>query len=128
MSQIDHEARAIGRLITQFKESPVLADYIRALLSEANPLEQVLCDLLEQRTIDVASNFTQDVIGILVGQPRVLTNATLLTYFGYKTEGGPNPTGTGGYGSLPAPAVDYQFLNTESYEFLDSDNYEFLEE
>ena len=128
MSQIDHEERAESRLLTQFKESPVLIDYIKALLSEANPLEQVFCDMLEQRTVDDATGFTQDIIGILVGQPRVLTNATLLTYFGYKEEGGPNPAGTGGYGDLNAPVGDYQFLNTEQYEFQDLENYEFLEE
>ena len=81
--KIDHNAQAISRLLTQFSEAFVLQDYIKALLSEANPLEQVFCDILDQRTIDTATDFTLDVIGALVGQSRVLIDATLLVYFGY---------------------------------------------
>ena len=83
IDKIDHEVQAISRLLTEFSEASTLHGYIKALLSEANPLEQVLCDILNQRTIDNASDFTLDVIGALVGQSRVLIDATLLVYFGY---------------------------------------------
>ena len=44
MSSIDHNSLAISRLATQFKESTNLINYIRALLVEANNLEEVFCD------------------------------------------------------------------------------------
>jgi hypothetical protein len=83
ITKIEHVKLAISRLITQFTEAPVLQGYIAALLSEADTLEEVICDVIEQRTIDNATGATLDVIGTLVGQSRVLIDSTLLTFFGY---------------------------------------------
>jgi hypothetical protein len=105
--KINHKDLAIERLITQYTESPVLQGYIRALLSESDDLEQVFCDILDKRTIDEANGKVLDVIGDLVGQPRELIDAQLLTFFGYEDADIPTPPpGTGGYGSLASAPVN----------------------
>jgi len=83
MSQIDHKELAISRLVTQFRESTNLIEYIRALLVESNNLEEVFCDLLEKRWIDTAEGAQLDVLGAIVGQTREFIDAELFDYFGF---------------------------------------------
>lgn len=83
MSSIDHKALAISRLATQFKESTNLISYIRALLLEANDLEEVFCDLLDKRWIDTAEGVNLDILGSIVGQSREFIDAEIFDYFGF---------------------------------------------
>jgi len=83
MSSIDHKSLAISRLATQFKESTNLINYIRALLLEANNLEEVFCDLLEKRWIDTAEGVNLDILGSIVGQSREFIDAEIFDYFGF---------------------------------------------
>lgn len=80
---IDHKAKAISRLLVQFSEAAILQGYIKALLSEADNIEKAIQDTIDLRTIDSATGATLDIIGVLVGQPRILLNATALVFFGY---------------------------------------------
>lgn len=81
--KINHEELAISRLATQFKESTNLINYIKALLIEADPLEQVFCDLLEKRWIDTAAGVQLDILGSIVGQSREFIDAVIFDYFGF---------------------------------------------
>lgn len=81
--QIDHEELALSRIATQFRETVKFKGYIRALLSEANNIEQALQDMITLRSVDNATGFTLDIIGALVGQPRVVFDASSLLYFGF---------------------------------------------
>ena len=90
---LDHEAQAVSRLLVQFKESSKLQGYIKALMSEANFLECELVAVLAERGIDTSSGTQLDVIGEIVGQPRGVVDAGLLTFFGYAGA----PTGVAGY-------------------------------
>lgn len=83
MASIDHKSLAISRLATQFKESTNLINYIRALLLEANNLEEVFCDLLEKRWIDTAEGVNLDILGSIVGQSREFIDAEIFDYFGF---------------------------------------------
>lgn len=83
MASIDHKSLAISRLATQFKESTNLISYIRALLLEANSLEDVFCDLLEKRWIDTAEGVNLDILGSIVGQSREFIDAEIFDYFGF---------------------------------------------
>lgn len=83
MSKIDHKELAISRLATQFRESTNLISYIRALLVEADNLEQVFCDLLEKRWIDTAEGVQLDILGSIVGQTREFIDAEIFDYFGF---------------------------------------------
>lgn len=67
---IEHKKQAVGRLATQFRESPNLIKYIETLLIEADTLESVYNDLLTDRWVDTAEGVQLDVIGIIVGLAR----------------------------------------------------------
>ena len=88
-----HQAQAMSRLLVQFSESATLQGYIKALMSEANFLECELVAVLAERGIDTASGVQLDVLGEIVGQPRGVVDAGLLTFFGYAGA----PTGVAGY-------------------------------
>lgn len=100
MSIVDHIQEAKDRVITQYRESVTLSDYLEAVLIEANELEQVYCDLILKRFIDTAEGINLDIIGQLVGQPRILIDAAFLEFFGF--EGQPN---AGTFGTHTNPAI-----------------------
>lgn len=121
MSSINHKELAISRLATQFRESTNLISYIQTLLLEANNLEQVFCDLLEQRWIDTAEGVNLDILGSIVGQPRVIIAAELFGYFGFAVnlESGP-------FGSVADPSLGDRFRDVSepvagNRELLDSE-------
>lgn len=98
LNKLDHEAQAISRLLTQFREAPKLQGYSKALMSEANPIECALIDTLAGRSIDTATGAQLDIIGEIVGQAREVVDASLLTYFGYgDADTCTAPAGFGGY-------------------------------
>lgn len=105
---IDHEELAISRLATQFRESTNLIAYIRALLTEADNLEQVFQDLLTKRWIDTGEGITLDILGAIVGQPRILVDAVILFYFGFAPDPGSSP-----FGSVSDPSVGGRFRSLE---------------
>lgn len=91
---INHKELAESRLATQFRDSTNLIAYIKALLVEANTLEQVFQDLLDKRWIDTAEGAQLDIIGAIVGQPRILLDATILSYFGFAPNAASQSFGT----------------------------------
>lgn len=80
---IDHGDLAESRLATQFNESTNLINFIRTLLNGSQDLEAVFHDLLDNRWIDTAEGVQLDVIGDLVGQPRVIVLAEGILFFGF---------------------------------------------
>lgn len=106
--QIDHNALAVSRLVTEFRESPKLKGYIEALLSEANPLEQVLQDVITERWLDNAVGTQLDILGEIVGQSRILVDATIVFYFGFD----PAP-GAQSFGSVSSPSVGGRFRDVD---------------
>lgn len=80
---INHKELAESRLATQYRESVNLIGYIKALLSEADTLEQVFRDIISKRYLENATGVQLDILGSLVGQSRILVDATLLSYFGF---------------------------------------------
>lgn len=105
---INHKKLAESRLATQFKESVNLINYIKALLLEADNLEQVFRSLLEDRWIDTATGIQLDIIGSIVGQQRVLVDSSLLTYFGFD----PYPTAAS-FGTVGNPTIGERFRGVE---------------
>jgi len=60
-----------GLLATQFQGSENLKATIAILLSKVNELEPILCDVAELLDIDNATGAQLDIVGDIVGQPRV---------------------------------------------------------
>lgn len=81
---LDHQAAAKARLITAYKESETLRNYLDAVLVLANDLEQVFCDLLNDRFIDTAEGEVLNLLGELVGQPRLVVDNVALTDAQYR--------------------------------------------
>jgi len=80
---IDHKSLAESRLATQYRDSLKLIAYIKALLYEADTLESVLRDLLENRWIETAVGVNLDILGSIVGQSREFIDAEIFDYFGF---------------------------------------------
>jgi hypothetical protein len=94
MSPIDHEALAISRLATQFRESPNLISYIQALLLESNTLDGVFYDLLNKRWVDTAEGVNLDILGSIVGQSREFIDSEIFDYFGFSDNPQAQPFGS----------------------------------
>jgi len=80
---IDHKSLAESRLATQYRDSLKLIAYIKALLHEADTLESVFRDLLENRWIETATGVNLDILGSIVGQTREFIDAEIFDYFGF---------------------------------------------
>jgi hypothetical protein len=78
--------------------------YVRLFLSEFETLQSELKNLMQLRSIDTAQGAQLDIIGDIVGQPRVLTN-TLLYNFGFDNEAQNEVSYTQSYGTLSDPLV-----------------------
>lgn len=122
---IDHKALAESRLANQFKKSVNLIAYIKALLSEADTLEQVFQDLLNKRWIDTAEGTNLDILGAIVGQTRELIDSEVFDYFGF--QGDPqaqtfasfNFAGVGGrFRSFYEQTTGLRLLNDEEYRLF----------
>ena len=107
-SPINHRELAESRLATQFKESVNLISYIKALLLESDSLEEVFRNLLTDRWIDTAEGTNLDIIGSIVGQPRILVDALIINYFGFL----PN-SGASSFGSVSNVSLGGRFRSKE---------------
>lgn len=70
-ARIDHVASALARLPQQFRDKPKVVSLVTALARSKQSLEDALIDLLLLRYIDTATGPQLDVIGRIVGQPRL---------------------------------------------------------
>jgi hypothetical protein len=74
-------ARFRSRLLYQFKNSPVLDQFIQAIALEAEETYIALLDCLEKRTLATAEGVQLDGIGELVGQYRLNINGATKVWF-----------------------------------------------
>ncbi len=66
----NHVERALDRLTEQFKNKKNIENLIRVLTNPIQELEDVLCQLLFERSLDTAEAEQLNVLGRIVGQPR----------------------------------------------------------
>lgn len=67
---VDHQAQAIARLTTIFKDKPKIAALLSAFVSPTQDIEAILYDLFGQRSIDTAVGYQLDILGEIVGVKR----------------------------------------------------------
>lgn len=118
LNKLDHEAQAVSRLLTQFREAPNLQGYIKALMSEANPIECALIDTLAGRSINTAIGAQLDVLGVIVGQQREVIDASPLTFFGYAGAPGAEAYGAARYLSEGEPTTGTRLLTDDEYRLF----------
>lgn len=71
---IDHLEKIDGKgslLAQQYQDSLNLKAYLTALLTQANELETVFCSIADMLDLDNATAAQLDIIGEIVGQPRI---------------------------------------------------------
>lgn len=121
----DYKAEVSELITEQFKDKTVFNKYIDLLLAPVSDLQLVIKDLIQNRSIDTAYGEQLDVLGRLVGQPRVLLNADLYIFFGFLG----NPQ-SDSFGSLYIPGVGgvWRDLNskTSGNVTLDDEAYRLL--
>lgn len=66
----DHVALAIKRLPEQFKSKTKIVQFLTALVSSCQALEDALWQLIDERTVETAIGTQLDQLGSIVGQPR----------------------------------------------------------
>lgn len=65
----DHEDRGLAKLLTQFRDSPVLRSVLRAYLRQIQRIEDATWEVIQARHID-GEGIVLDYIGNLVGRKR----------------------------------------------------------
>ncbi len=83
----------IDRLLMQFGSSPYLQGWLKALGAEMDLLDQVFSDLREKRWIDTGEGQQLDGCGQIVVQPRKISQAIAIPFFGFDGQ-----TGATGFG------------------------------
>lgn len=78
-----HSDIAWGNWLMQFRQSPRLESMVKALLRPSNITSAVLVDLLKNRWLDEAKGAQLDGIGEVVGQPRLISDAFYIEFFGF---------------------------------------------
>ena len=81
-------------ITTQFQDKDVFRRYLSLLVTGIQETLSVCKDLIQKRDIDSAIGAQLDIIGDIVGQPRVLLSADLYPFFGFKDALAANSFGT----------------------------------
>lgn len=71
-------------ITTQFQDKDVFNRYLRLMKIGVQETLSVARDLIQKRDIDSATGAQLDIIGNIVGQPRVLINTDLYPFFGFQ--------------------------------------------
>lgn len=122
---VDYLAQARERYTDYFKDDPFYDAFLKGVLTLINELQECLKGLLQLRSLDTATGEQLDVIGALVGQPRVLANFTAIPYFGFD-----GASGAQSYGSIADPLLGGVFRSINQPEgvdyAVDDETYRFL--
>lgn len=121
----EYQVIAESRLTMAFEQKPIFAKYLKLLLAEQGDLQEVLRQLMQERSIETAVGKQLDIIGDIVGQPRELIEADFIPYFGYvgafdvQSYGDLNNASLGGYYyDLNQSLVGNILLNDDQYRIF----------
>jgi hypothetical protein len=103
---VEYLEEARSRVTDQFKDKPVFDKFVQLMLSNNINIQLALKDLMQKRSIDTAEGVQLDILGDIVGQPRVLLSTDLIRYFAF--QGSPEAQG---FGSTDNPTVGGLFYS-----------------
>lgn len=109
---VNHRDLAQSRLATQFREATNLINYIRSLLREADNLETVFQDLMNDRSLDTAEGAQLDILGEIVGLARKEIRSTGDGFFGFE-----GSIGSGTFDSISTEVSAAIFLSISNDQF-----------
>lgn len=111
-NKIEHITKSRTRVIEQYKSSTNFLAYLDVFLAQADEIEDVLCQLLDERWIDTAVGAQLDNIGAIVGQSRVIPDFDALPFFGFE-----GAIGAETFGDDGTPATGGIWLSEGTAEF-----------
>lgn len=123
--EVDYLSQARSRYTQQFKNKPIFDAHIKIFITEITELQDMLQDLIGLRSLETATGVQLDLIGEIVGQPRVLVDFTLFPFFGFYEDSTAlgfsnllSPTTGGTLKSLSdSDGQDYE-VDDETYRFI----------
>lgn len=80
--KVEQLVRSRSRMLWEFGNSPVLDQLVQAISFEIQDLHDANFNTIEQRSLAKAAGVQLDTIGRIVGQERVLFNASIKVWFG----------------------------------------------
>ena len=83
ITEVDYLAQARSRYTQQFKNKPIFDAHINIFITEITEIQDMLQDLIGLRSLETAVGSQLDMIGAIVGQPRVLVDFSLFPFFGF---------------------------------------------
>lgn len=122
---VEYLDEARERYTEVFKNKPMFDRFVRLMLENSVDIQLALKDLMQKRSIDTAVGAQLDILGDIVGQPRELIGADLLSYFGFlgslraDSLGDRNsPTLGGTFYDLGSPLSGNLLLSDEQYRLF----------
>lgn len=122
---LTEEARSRYTQQFDYNTHPIFDNYITIVMDELQELQNLFKDLTQLRDLDNAVGAQLDLIGAIVGQPRLLVDFTLSPFFGF--DGASNAQV---FGTLSDPSVGGVWKSVSDKEgqdfLLDDDDYRFI--
>ncbi|RLC88265.1 MAG: hypothetical protein DRJ03_03190 [Chloroflexi bacterium] len=111
--QIDHIAKGLDWLITQYRESPNMRGILSAYLTQSNATEDMFCEMFDNRWIDTAVKDQLDIIGIIVGQSRIIEEFDALPFFGFQ-----GALNAGSFGTIADSGIGERFRGLDEQSLI----------
>lgn len=122
---VDFLQEARDRVTEQFKDKEIFDRFLQILLYDSIEIQEVIRQLMQERSLDTAKGKQLDIIGDIVGQPRELLDTSILEYFAFedypdaKSFGDLGDASVGGiYYSYGDPLSGNTLLNDEQYRLF----------
>ncbi len=122
-NEVDYYAEAKTRYTDAFKDKPVFDKYLRLMLNGFLPIQEATKQLMQLRSLDVATGKNLDIIGDIVGQERILVNTGLYIYFGMNEDAAAGSLGTVTDSSKGYPLYSVTNESTSDYRYIDDATY-----
>ena len=103
---VDYLETANSRLTEQFQDKKLVNKYLQIIIEQSVEIQDVLKTLKQDRLLDTATGKQLDILGDIVGQSRIVADANLIAYFGFK-----NTFLAESFGDLNNPSVGGIFLS-----------------
>ena len=125
ITEVDYLAQARSRYTQQFKNKPIFDAHIKIFILEITEIQDMLQDLIGLRSLETAVGSQLDMIGAIVGQPRVLVDFSLFPFFGFNGASEAQTFGSLYDSSLGGTWKSISDAEGASFE-VDDDTYRFI--
>lgn len=122
-NEVDYYAEAKTRYTDAFKDKPIFDKYVQLMLNGFISTQEATKQLMQLRSLDVATGKNLDIIGDIVGQERILVDTGLYIYFGVNEDSTAGGLGTVTDNSKGYPLYSTTNESTSDYRYIDDETY-----